>query len=68
MNKEVFSVVQIPSQAMFGPKRAAHFLGINVKTLKQLTDLGEIPTYRFRNRRAYLLEDLEAFRKSLPRW
>jgi excisionase family DNA binding protein len=68
MTRQIFSVAQIPSQAMFSPKRAAHYLGINVKTLKQLTDLGEIPTYRFRNRRAYLLEDLETFRKNMPRW
>ncbi len=60
--------IQIPNQAMFSPKVAARYLGINVKTLKQLTDRGELPARRFRNRRAYLLEDLEQFRTGLPEW
>ena len=33
------ALIQIPNQAMFGPKAAAQYLGINVKTLKELTDL-----------------------------
>jgi len=60
--------VAIPTQAMFSPKKAACYLGINVKTLKELTDHGEIPARRFRNRRAYLLEDLERYRTTLPAW
>lgn len=62
------ALIQIPNQAMFSPKVAARYLGINVKTLKQLTDRGELPARRFRNRRAYLLEDLERFRAGLPEW
>ena len=62
------ALVQIPNQAMFSPKAAAQYLGINVKTLKELTDLGEIPARRFRNRRAYFLEDLERYRTFLPAW
>lgn len=62
------ALIQIPNQAMFSPKAAAQYLGINVKTLKVLTDLGEIPARRFRHRRAYLLEDLESYRKNLPNW
>ncbi len=62
------ALLQIPNQALFGPKAAAQYLGMNVKTLKQLTDLGEIPARRFRNRRAFLLEDLENFRTNLPQW
>ena len=61
-------LIQVPNQAMFSPKAAARYLGINVKTLKELSDLGEIPVRRLRNRRAYLLEDLEGFRKGLPDW
>jgi len=60
--------IQIPNQAMFRPKVAARYLGINVKTLKELTDRGELPARKFRNRRAYLLEDLERFRTGLPKW
>ncbi len=62
------ALIQIPNQAMFSPKVAARYLGINVKTLKELTDRGELPARRFRNRRAYLLEDLEQFRTGLPEW
>lgn len=62
------ALIQIPNQALFSPKAAAKYLGINVKTLKVLTDLGQLPAKRFRNRRAYLLEDLERYRKSLPEW
>ena len=62
------ALLQIPNQALFSPKAAAQYLGINVKMLKELTDLGEIPARRLRNRRAYLLEDLEGFRKGLPDW
>lgn len=62
------ALIQVPNQAMFSPKAAARYLGINVKTLKQLTDRGELPARRFRTRRAYLLEDLEGFRKNLPQW
>ncbi len=62
------ALIQIPNQAMFRPKVAARYLGINVKTLKELTDRGELPARRFRNRRAYLLEDLERFRTGLPEW
>ena len=62
------ALIQVPTQAMFSPKAAARYLGVDIKTLKELTDLGEIPARRFRNRRAYLLEDLEDYRTSLPRW
>jgi excisionase family DNA binding protein len=62
------ALLQIPNQAMFSPKAAARFLGVNVKTLKELTDRGELPARRFRNRRAYLLEDLESYRRNLPQW
>jgi len=62
------ALIQVPNQAMFSPKAAARYLGIDVKTLKELTDLGEIPARKFRRRRAYLLEELERFRTGLPQW
>ena len=65
---KAIALIQIPNQALFGPKAAAQYLGMNVKTLKKLMDLGEIPARRFRNRRAFLLEDLEEYRKNLPQW
>ena len=65
---KAIALIQVPNQALFGPKAAAQYLGMNVKTLKKLMDLGEIPARRFRNRRAFLLEDLENFRTNLPQW
>ena len=65
---KAIALIQIPNQAVFGPKAAAQYLGMNVKTLKKLTDLGEVPARRRGNRRAYLLEDREEYRKNLPQW
>ena len=65
---KVVALIQIPNQAMFRTKVAAQYLGMDRKLLTELTDLGEIPARRFRNRRAYLLEDLEEYRKNLPQW
>ena len=65
---KVVALLQIPNQALFGPKAAAKYLGCDPKTLKKETDLGRIPARRFRNRRAYLLEDLENYRTNLPQW
>ncbi len=65
---KVVALLQIPNQAVFGPMAAAKYLGMDRKTLKEETDLGRIPARRFRNRRAYLLEDLEEYRKNLPQW
>ncbi len=65
---KAIALIQIPNQAMFRTKAAAQYLGMDRKLLTELTDLGEIPARRFRNRRAYLLEDLENFRTNLPQW
>jgi len=65
---KAIALIQVPSQAMFRTKVAAQYLGMDRKLLTELTDLGEIPARRFRNRRAYLLEDLENFRTNLPQW
>ena len=60
--------VAVPSQALFGPKAAAKFLGISIDTLKKKTDLGEIPVYEFDGRRAWKWHDLQALIDSLPEW
>ena len=61
-------VRSIPSQAMFKTADAAQYLGINRKTLQKLTDLGELPARTFGRRRAYLIEDLDDYRRNLPDW
>lgn len=62
------SLIQIPNQRLFGPKAAAQYLGIHTQTLRLMTDEGEISACWFRNRKVYLLEELERVVDSLPRY
>ena len=59
---------RVPNRRLFGPKAAARYLGICEDTLKKITDLEQIRAFKFNGRRAYRLEDLEEFIKSLPGW
>ncbi len=58
-------LMQIPSQRVFGPKAAALYLGVHVQTLKKMTDEGQIEAEWMRNRKVYLLEELDRYIKSL---
>ena len=62
----VAQVVSIPVQRVFPPRQAAQYLGVHPQTLKKLTDEGKLPARWMRNRRAYLLEELERYVQSLP--
>lgn len=55
----------VPSSAL-PPADAATFLGVSAKTLANWRSLGQGPAYvQFHGRRvAYLLEDLDAFRRA----
>lgn len=56
-------------QRLFGPKKAAQYLGISDDTLRKYADLGQIPAYRFINgNRAFKLEDLDRLIDELPLW
>ena len=59
---------QVPGQRLFGPKAAAKYLGVHEDTLKKMTDLEQIPAFNLNGRRAYRVEDLQAFVESLPGW
>ncbi len=59
-------IVSIPVQRVFPPRQAAQYLGVHPQTLKKLTDEGKLPARWMRNRRAYLLEELECYVQSLP--
>ena len=61
-------VVQVPNRRLFGPKSAAKYLGICEDTLKNITDLGQINAFNMNGRRAYRLEDLDAYVEALPGW
>ena len=62
------ALVQVPNQRLFGPKAAAKYLGICEDTLKKTTQFGQVKAFNMNGRRAYRLEDLEAFVESLPEW
>ena len=62
------ALIQVPSQRLFGPKAAAKYLGVCEDTLKKMTDLEQLPAFNMNGRRAYRLEDLEAFVESLGGW
>ena len=62
------ALTKVPNQRLFGPKAAAKYLGVCEDTLKKMTDLQQIRAFNMNGRRAYLLEDLEAFVESLPGW
>ncbi len=60
------ALIQIPNQRVFGPQAAARYLGVHVQTLKTMTDEGAIHAKWMRNRKVYLLEELDRYIKSLP--
>jgi len=57
-----------PTQRLFGPKAAARYLGICEDTLKKISDLGQLMAFNMNGRRAYRIEDLEAYVEALPGW
>ena len=62
------ALIQVPNQRLFKVKAAAQYLGIHPQTLRMMTDLGEIPAKWMRNRRVYLLDDLDRYIESLPEY
>jgi hypothetical protein len=68
MNDKPIPLVQVRNQRLFGPKAAAGYLGICEDTLKKMTDLEQLRAFNMNGRRAYRLEDLDAYVESLPGW
>jgi hypothetical protein len=68
MTDKPIALVGIRNQRLFGPKAAARYLGICEDTLKKISDLGQLRTFKMNGRRAYRLEDLAAYVESLPEW
>ena len=66
IERPLAQIVSIPAQRVFPPRQAAQYLGVHPQTLKKLTDEGKLPARWMRNRRAYLLEELERYVQSLP--
>ena len=64
---EAIQFVTIPEQALFYTGPASKYLGISPNTLRKRSDLGLILCKQDeKGRRVFLLEDLDAYRKSLP--
>lgn len=57
--------IQVPNQRIFSPKAAARYLGVHEQTLKKITDEGQIHAKWMRNRKVYLLEELDRYVNSL---
>ena len=68
MTDKPLAFVGIRNQRLFGPKAAARYLGICEDTLKKISDLGQLRAFNMNGRRAYRLEDLDAYIESLPGW
>ncbi|TDI10545.1 MAG: hypothetical protein E2P08_01715 [Acidobacteria bacterium] len=64
---KAIQIIGIPEQAVFYVGAASRYLGISPNTLRKRADLGLIPAKRDESgNRVFLLEDLDAYRKSLP--
>ena len=68
MSDKPIAIVETRKQRLFGPKAAARYLGICEDTLKKMSDLGHVRAFNMNGRRAYRLEDLDAYVESLPEW
>ncbi len=68
MIDKAIALIHVPSRRLFGPKAAAKYLGVCEDTLKKITDLGQLIAFNMNGRRAYRLEDLDAYVQSLPGW
>jgi hypothetical protein len=67
MNDKPIPLVQVRTQRLFGPKGTAQYLGIREDKLKKITDPGQLRAFNMNGRRAYRVEDLEAYVESFTR-
>ena len=68
MSGQVIPIKSVPTQRLFTVSQAARYLGISDDTLRKYADLGTITAYRFNERRAFKLEDLNRLIDTLPLW
>jgi excisionase family DNA binding protein len=62
------ALIQVPNQRGFTIAEAARYLGMHMQTLRKLSDLGEIPCRRVGRHRLFLLDDLDRWLESQPKW
>ena len=66
---KAIQIVPIPEQAAFYTGAASKYLGLSPNTLRKRADLELIPCRQDENgKRVFLLEDLDAYLKSLPQY
>ncbi len=68
MSEKLLSVYQIPAQRGFQVNEAAEYLSMHPQTLRRMADRGEIPCRRVNKHRVFLLEDLDRWLESQPKW
>ena len=61
------ALMQVPKRRLFSTKAASRYLGIDERTLKKVTDRGDIRARRMGTRRVYELRELDSYIESLPR-
>jgi hypothetical protein len=61
------ALIQVPKRRLFSAKAAARYLGIDLRTLKKVTDRGDVAVRKLGVRRVYALGDLNSYVESLPR-
>ena len=62
------ALIQIPNQRAFSVTEAARYLGMHPQTLRKLSDLGAVPCRRAGKHRLFLLEDMDRWLESQPKW
>lgn len=62
------AIYQVPAQRGMPVTEAAKYLGMHPQTLRKLSDLGEIPCKRVGKHRVFLLEELDKWLESQPKW
>ena len=61
------ALVQAPKRRLLSAKAAAHYLGIDQRTLKRITEGGTLVSRALGPRRVYLLEELKLTSIRCPR-
>ena len=59
---------QVPNQRLFSTKSAAQYLGVHPDSIRKYANFGLVQARRLGRRRAFTLEDLNAFIDSLPEY
>jgi excisionase family DNA binding protein len=68
MNESLRAVYQVPAQRLFNIADAAKYLGVHPQTLRKWSDLGDVPCKRVGKQRMFILDDLDKWIETQPKW